>query len=291
MHSNGWALGVLLLMLLACGCSPARDAPPLRVVSLTPLGTRALEVLGFAEAIVAADPESRALLGPSIPETELHDAAEHRPDLVFVGASTPPDPAALEALRNGGAEILEIAPRQLDEALLLYEALATRLGDRQRGLDVSRRIGDPYARRSTRSFGRPRPCVAVVVALSPWQLAGGHSFETNLVEIVGGESLSHDHDRSRVPGDPEALRRAAPDLVLVATRRPLPEAIRDDLRLRLAPLPTAFTTLDPDALWLGDSAAVLQSWAELVDAVRPESGDRAAGRSCRAAGMREPGIR
>lgn len=255
---------------LVTACEDAKpEARAPRVVSLTPAGTRALGVLGLSRSIVAADEASQALLSGGVPLARLSDALDHRPDVVLVTPTEPDDRAGIESIRMRGPAVIEIAPHQLTEALALYEELGLVLGDAPLGHRTANRIGDPFAAASARQLGRTRPRVAVVVDLDPLTLAGGHSFETDLVEIAGGESITHGGEEPRVERALTDVHSAEPELVIVSTAEALTDRQRAGAVAAFAPLLVRFTVLDPDALWLEDARETVDAWTTMLETARP----------------------
>jgi len=247
-------------------------ARPLRVVSLSLSGTRALVKLGLARLIVAADRNSRELLrtrlGYEVPETAASQALEHSPNLVLVGTRTAADTDVVRPIESSGAIVLETAPHDLAAGLALYHELGLIFGAPRLGRDVSHQVGDPIAAVAVRQLGRARPRVAVVIGQAPLTLAAGHGFESELVETVGGDSVTHGSEEPRVLTDVAALQALKPDLVVVASSKPLGEVQRAAAAQRLAPLIPQFATLDSETLWLGEGLATVEHWERLVAEAR-----------------------
>jgi ABC-type Fe3+-hydroxamate transport system substrate-binding protein len=247
-------------------------ARPLRVVSLSLSGTRALVKLGLARLIVAADRDSRELLRTrldyDVPETAAAQALEHAPNLVLVGARTTAGTDVVRRIESSGAIVLKTAPHDLADGLALYHELGLIFGAAQLGRDVSHQIGDPIAAVAVKQLGRARPRVAVVIGQAPLTLAAGHGFESELVETVGGDSVTHGSEQPRVLTDVAALKALKPDLVVVASSKPLDQVERAAAAQRLAPLIPQFATLDCEALWLGEGLATVEHWERLVAEAR-----------------------
>ena len=247
-------------------------ARPLRVVSLSFSGTRALVKLGLAHLIVAADRDSRELirtrLGHEVPETAASKALEHTPNLVLVGARTAADTDVVQRIESSGAIVLKTAPHDLADGLALYHELGVIFGVPGLGRDVSHQIGDPIAAVAVKQLGRARPRVAVVIGQAPLTLAAGHGFESELVETVGGDSVTHGSEEPRVLTDVAALQVLKPDLVVVASSKPLDQVQRSAAAQRLAPLIPRFATLDSEALWLGEGLATVEHWERLIAGAR-----------------------
>jgi ABC-type Fe3+-hydroxamate transport system substrate-binding protein len=247
-------------------------ARPLRVVSLSLSGTRALVKLGLARLIVATDSESRQLLrtglGYEVPETAASQALDYAPNLVLVGTRTAADTGLVRRIESSGAIVLKTAPHDLADGLALYHELGIIFGVPKLGRDVSHQIGDPIATIAVKQLGRARPRVAVVIGQAPLTLAAGHGFESELVENVGGDSVTHGSEEPRVLTDVAALQVLKPDLVVVASSKPLGEVQRAAAAQRLAPLIPQFATLDCEALWLGEGLATVKHWERLVAEAR-----------------------
>jgi hypothetical protein len=123
------------------------------------------------------------------------------------------------------------------------------------------------------SFGRRRPRVAAVLGLEPLEVAGGHSYVTDLIELAGGESATHGTEEPRLRWSALELARAEPELiVVVAARAPAP-AERERARARFgAALPVEFLVLDPEREWLTGAlpaARRLRGWIEALPAPAP----------------------
>jgi hypothetical protein len=188
-------------------------------------------------------------------------------DLILAapGTSVPPEAAA---------RVIEVAPHQFDEAFALYREIATALGDPERGRITTRGIGDPLARISASQLGKRRPRVAPLVSLDPLELAGGHSFVSDLVEVAGAETITHGDEVPRVAARVEAIRAASPELV-VAALPALPDAAAQAVvRSWFAPTPVAFVALDAESLWLDGALAAATELARLVESVRAARADQ-----------------
>lgn len=68
--------------------------------------------------------------------------------------------------------------------------------------------------------------------------------------------------------DVAALQALKPDLVVVASSKPLGEVQRAAAAQRLAPLIPQFATLDSETLWLGEGLATVEHWERLVAEAR-----------------------
>ncbi len=128
-------------------------------------------------------------------------------------------------------------------------------------------LSRPLAKIGGESFGQPRPRTAAVVDLAPVTLAGGHSFETDLIEIAGGSSVTHGGDATRVVVDAEDWARLAPDLIVVMTSRPMNESERNSA-LTLLPLENEvfFFRFDAESFWLDAPAETAQRFRGLIAA-------------------------
>lgn len=265
-HRGG--LRLLLLALVAtggCDASPPQPAPAQtrpperaalqreRVVSLSPLATRFAMALGAERALVAVDEVSGRLPGlEALPVARPESAADHAPDLVLLPPEAGDEPAP-GAIDPGEAKWVVFAPHELEEVFALTRTLGARLVGAVEAQRFEARVARPLAAVGGASFGRTRPRVVAVVDLDPVVIAGGHSFETDLIEIAGGRSVTHasGEPRQRVgPGDWSVL---APDLIWVLGPEPLsPEERSAALGHLPVEVPIAFFPVDAATFWLAE---------------------------------------
>ena len=265
-------LRAVLVAAILLGCSPERDAlpnpsgPAARVVSLSATASEVLVKLGAAEALIAVDSESHGLAGlGELPVVDLAASVELAPDFVVVGVLTTGDQPIAERLRARGSDVIEFAPHDFDDAYRLCRMLGHRLGRVAETRAYVRGHARELALMSAASFGYQRPRVAAVVGLSPLELAGGHSFTTDLIEIAGAESVTHGNDDRRVPMSPAELLAAAPDLVVVTSSAPMPEGERRRVRQLLGDgHEVAFMVFDRQNFWLRRAVDTAREMRDLV---------------------------
>jgi len=243
-------------MPLGCGedpePSPADPGPMPQVVSLAPMASESLILIGGAEALVAVDSESGRLAELAhLPTVDLPGCLVLAPDLVVVPTLTGNDRFVAETLRANGSDVIEFAPHDFDDAYALWRLLGLALdrGEAARAavLDHSREL----AVMSAGAYGYQRPRVAAVVGLTPLEVAGGHSFTTDLIEIAGAESVTHGSEERRIAMTPAELLATAPDLVLVIQPSRLSAAEERDVRAMLGGArQIAFLAFDRQRFWL-----------------------------------------
>jgi ABC-type Fe3+-hydroxamate transport system substrate-binding protein len=254
-------LGGLALIAVACERQTSATAPearadatarePSRVVSLSPLATRFVLAIGARGRLVGVDAISAQLPElAGLPAVDLRDAADLRPDLVLVPeAPAPDDPTAL-ALHRRGARIAEFAPHDFEDALALVRGVGAELVGAADASRFEAAFSRPLARIGGDSHGQARPRVVAVVSVDPLWIAGGHSFETDLIEIAGGTSVTHPGNEPRLAIGADRWRELAPDLVLVIGAPPASPRDERALRNALPPGPVvAFFAFDP-SFWL-----------------------------------------
>ncbi len=237
------------------GGAPTVPRRARRIVSLSPLATRFLLALGVGDRLVAVDPDSLGQPGvPALPATRLAGAAAFEPSLVLVPAF-PDDAPALARLQAAGAQVVEFAPHDLEDVFALCRSIGGALVGGEAAGQLERRIARPLALVAGESPAAGRPRILALVAVDPPEIAGGHSFETDLIEIAGGSSLTHGGEDVRLPIDAAGLARFAPDLVLVMTPRPLAPAEQDRaLRFVGDAAPVEFFDFDREGFWLAEPA-------------------------------------
>ena len=273
-------VSVLCALSAACGepeppaAGPANPASGLRVISLSPAGSAFALDLGAGSSLIAVDPESARLAGlGSLPTVTLEDASELRPDLLLVPPVGPEDPSILTRLRAAGSDVIEIAPEDYDDVFALCRGLGARLAGPVRAAAFESRLGRELGALAATSHGQRRPRVAAVLTLEPLELAAAHSFATDLIELAGGTSTSHDHEGTKPPTRLAELVASAPDLVLLLSPTPRSEAARASARSLLADaLPSEFFAFDPASFWVRDGPATVGRLRALIEPLSKAGG-------------------
>lgn len=267
-------LELSLLLLLACGPTEssapmASNAParapqeadsaesPWGIVALSPLATRFVTQLGAGHRLLGVDVESSRLPEVELlPVVDLAGALRLAPRIMLVAALPPEDDPIMGELRSSGVRLVEFAPHDLVDVFDLCRGLGVELVGPSAATAFERRIARPLALIGGRSPPRGRPRVAAVIGFDPPELAGGHSFETDLIEIAGGSSVTHGGEENRISlaeADWDAL---APDLILVtASKEPTPAERRSALATIPERYAVEFFRFDRETFWLREPAA------------------------------------
>jgi ABC-type Fe3+-hydroxamate transport system substrate-binding protein len=264
-HAAAPALSAICVTAWLVGPGAAEGAR--RVVSLSPVATHILLGLDHGESLVAVDAASAALPGArDYPVTDSAKLGVHAPDLVLAAAADAP--AARRAVPS--AALIEVALHDFDESWALCLEIGAALGRDAEARRFVRETSRPLAVLGAEAFGKRRPRVAAVLALEPLEVAGGHSFVTDLIELAGGESVGHGTEQPRLAWSADELARAEPELIVVVTPKAA-SPVERELASRLAEPGRAleFLVLDAEREWLTGAvpaARRLQRWiAERVD--------------------------
>ena len=225
-----------------------------RVVSLSSPATRFVLAIGAGAQLVGADAASVRMPELSgLRVVDLESAPELSPDLVLVPEEPSPGSPAAAALAHRGAKIAAFAPHSFEDALVLVRDIGRDLVGEAQTSRFEAAFSRPLAKIGGESHGQPRPRVVAVVSFEPLVIAGGHSFETDLIEIAGGQSVTHPGNEPRLPIDADRWSALSPDLVLVIGPRPASPRAEQALRNALPPGPdVAFFPFDP-LFWLAAS--------------------------------------
>lgn len=271
-----------LIAALWSGCSP-ESAPSqtsanssVRVVSLSPIASEVLLSLGAIDALIAIDSQSRDLNGlEALPVVDLAGSLALAPDLVVVPPLRATQEPVAERLRAAGSEVLEFAPDDFDEAYSLVTRLGRRLERVQQAHAYVRDHSRELAVMSSEALGHQRPRVAAVIGLSPLEVAGGHSFLTDLIEVAGAESVTHGNHDLEIPMSAVEILATAPDLIVVISSLPMSEVERSQATLILGAGPKiAFMVFDHRHFWLRSAT---QRAREMRDLIQPLVGGRLQG--------------
>jgi len=109
--------------------------------------------------------------------------------------------------------------------------------------------------------------VVAVVDIDPLRIAGGHSFETDLIEIAGGHSVTHPGEEHRVAIRADQWTEFAPDLVLFVSATEPPPGAEWALRSSLGSGIEVDSLRLDDAFWLGDAAEPARRLRSRIEAL------------------------
>jgi ABC-type Fe3+-hydroxamate transport system substrate-binding protein len=274
-RSYAWRGAALALAATFLACSAAEDSAPgsgtldasPRVVSLSPVASELVLALGAGDRLVGTDAASRQLPGLSgLPSVALGSVTDLQPDLLLTPAPHGADARRVRALRERGVTVLEFSPHDFEDAFALCRELGTHLGRRAEVEVFVRDQSRPLALISSTSMGQRRPRVAAVVGLDPLEVAGGHSFTTDLIEIAGAESVTHGIHAPRIAMSASELLERAPELVLVIGQESPSERERDVARSALrGASEIVFFTLDAERFWLQDPVEAARRLRALIE--------------------------
>ena len=192
----------------------AFEAPPRRIVSLVPSLTEALATTVPERLVAVTDwcthPPGLAL--PRVRGTKNPDRkaiAALKPDLVVANQEENRQ-LDVERLRAAGVPVWVTAIESLNDALrsmrrLFVEVLAVDEPDWPWAATISWRLSAPL----------PRLRVVVPIWRDPWMVVGPRTFTGDLLDRLGLENVFGSHEARYPRLEPEELRAAAPDLVLL----------------------------------------------------------------------------
>jgi len=221
-----WAIACLVLSIGAAGQASAGEpasapqAPPARIVSLTPALTEILFAVGAGSRVVGVTdycdypPEaaSRTKVGGYVnPSVEAVVAL--KPDLVVVSPGPGNRDAAL-AMRRAGVRVEVVAAETLEESLAAIELVARLCGDEAAGRALATRVRARLDAVSRRVAGEPRVPTLFCIQIDPIIAAGSDTLPAQLLEIAGGRNVVSEPRYPRL--GLESVVAAKPQLILQA---------------------------------------------------------------------------
>lgn len=242
-----------------------------RVVALSPLATRFVVELGAGDQLVGIDAKSAALPGlGTLPIIDFGSARSVAPDLVLVSNLADLPARAVADLESTGARLVEFAPHDLEDVGALSRGLGAKLVGVASAAMFERRFSRPLALVADLSSPFDRLRVVAVVHLDPLTLAGGHSFETDLIEIGGGSSVTHGGDDSRIVMTQTRWAEFEPDLVIMMTRDEAGPLERHSARAQIPDrFELEFFDYDPETFWLNEPEEDAERMRALIARSRP----------------------
>lgn len=240
------------------------------------MGSVIVAEMGLADRLVAVDAASATLpeIGPrAILPAAPDEAAARIAELDACLAIVPADAIDLAArLDAAGVSLVSVDVHDFDDAFALWRELGRRLVPERR-VEIHRRIREvsrPLAGVAVESYAAMRPRVGAIASTDPLTLEGGHGFATALIEMAGGESLTHGLDESTVAITLAALRRLAPDLLLFLAADAPSASLTEGLERALGEVaPVLVVRFDSDRFFGQGANEALRRIRERVRALAP----------------------
>ena len=199
----------------------AGDAPQ-RIVSLAPSVTEIVYALGAGDRVVGACgqcdyPAAAAALprlgGYLTPSVEAIVAQS--PDLALVVPS-PGNREAVRAVERAGVRTLVVQDRTLADLWASIAAIAVAVDRVEEGRVLTATLRARLDAIRTRSAGRPRHRVLLVVGHRPLIVAGGGTLQDELLTIAGGDNVAANVGQAWPQLSLEAVIARAPEVILDA---------------------------------------------------------------------------
>ena len=222
------AVVVVTTLVSACSSEGTESTDGERIVTMTAGLTEAVFALGFGDQVVARDLGSTLADAADLPiVTTTHDVNAEallavRPTLVLVDEDTGPQ-AALDQVRATGVrvETVENATR-VEQIVPRLERVAEILGAPERAARLAERIDGELADVLVGDSLEVAPRVAFLYVRGPagvYLLGGPGSGPDSIIAAAGGIDAGTDIglDLPFTPLTPEALVKAAPDILFVTT--------------------------------------------------------------------------
>jgi ABC-type hemin transport system substrate-binding protein len=194
----------------------------LRVVSLVPSLTAALQDLGAGDRIVgrtkwcpAFEGEDAATVGGTkTPDVPAIRALE--PDVVLAVREENPREAVV-ALREAGVTVTVFEPRRVVEAPGLAWALGRLVGKPREGEAMATRLAEGIRAATRRAAERTPRVAAYLVWREPWLVAGPRTWIGDMLKTCGMRPIDLPGEDRYPATDPRALVAAGAELVLLSS--------------------------------------------------------------------------
>jgi hypothetical protein len=241
-------------------------------VSLSPLATRFVISLDAQDLLVGVDPESGHIAGlERIARVDHTSAHTLSPDIVLIPTGLTEGDPDLGSLVESGVGVYEFSPHDLEDVVEFFRTIGTRLVGEAQAHIHEIGVTRPLGMIGGESHGQPRPRVLAIINLRPLELAGGHSFETDLIEFSGGQSLTHGGEDNRIALRPDVCRLFSPDLVLLMLPKPPSDAERF---VAFESIPCAsryeFFAVDAKRFWLDENQNAARRLRALIEPISRE---------------------
>ena len=228
----------------------------MRLVSLIPSTTELIFDLGAGQDLVgitdwcihpAAGVASIEKVGGT-KNPNIERIAELKPDWVFLNEEENriEDSRALEAL---GLRLHHSFPKTVAQSIDMIRSVGSAIEREQAAQDLADRSQAEMERLQQLAAGEKPISYAYLIWRKPWMVAGGDTYLTDLLGLVGGVNVFADHPDRYPTIDLEALRARKPDVLLLCSE-PFPFQQKHVLEIQ------SFSGLEAQMCCLADGEAL-----------------------------------
>lgn len=211
-------IAVLLLVPVSSGF--CQGSPPQRIVSLGPMNTKNIYLLGVEDRLVANTlycrfPEAareKEKIG-TVLQIDIEHILSLRPDLVLATGLT--QPQQIDALRRLGLRVRQFRePRSFDEICSQFLELGNLLGLERRAEAILARVNRRLSAIRQSASTLPQPRVLLQIGANPLFAATSASFTDDYIALAGGVNIAAGEDSGRY--SPEKALTQNPDVIVIA---------------------------------------------------------------------------
>jgi iron complex transport system substrate-binding protein len=210
--------------------TPARQVPQ-RIISVVPSATEMLFAFGLADRIIAVGdydelplgskdkPRIGGLLNPNIEKI-----IEYKPDLVITYGS---QEILRDRMKELGIQIYPFTHGSISQTLDYMVALGRTVGAEEKAHEIEQHIRMTFDEiRKRAPANHPKVLLAhdrSVGSLGSFYSVGGKAFQSELIEIAGGENIFADVDKEVMQPSIEAVLQRSPEIIIETLPSGLPK--------------------------------------------------------------------
>ncbi len=211
----------LIFTVLGKGTAYAQQPPAQRIISLGPVLTEELYLLGVEDKLVGCTtycqrPEAAKLKAKvgNIQEINLEKVVALKPDLVLSTVLT--DPRAKEKMRQLGIRVVDIPnARNFDEVCEVFLKLGDLAGKAGEAQAIVARARKDVAALTALWQGKPRLKVFVQVGVEPLVTIGRNAFVDDLITLAGGDNIVREPEYLQYSR--EKVMVSDPDIIFISS--------------------------------------------------------------------------
>ena len=217
---TGLSLLALCLCLILLQSAFGASSSPQRIVSLGPMNTKNIYLLGAGDRLVAntvycrlpAAAREKEKIG-TVLQIDIEHILSLRPDLVLATGLT--QPQQIDALRRAGMRVVQFKePRSFIEIRSQFLALGRLLGLEERAAAILAEVEVELRAISTSTAGLPQQRVLLQIGTNPIFAATASSFTHDFISMAGGINIAALEKSGRY--NQEKVLAQNPDVIIIA---------------------------------------------------------------------------